>query len=72
MDALGPKVVPQPEGKARSPASGPAAGRIRLVAIDLDGTLLTSHKQVSEQTVGALKCLPPDVRVIIASARPPP
>ena len=45
---------------------------IRLVAIDLDGTLLTSKKQVSDQTVAALKSLPRrDVRVIIASARPP-
>jgi Cof subfamily protein (haloacid dehalogenase superfamily) len=42
-----------------------------LVAIDLDGTLLTSDKKVSEQTVQALRCLPGDLRVVIASARPP-
>ena len=45
---------------------------MRLVAIDLDGTLLTDSKQVSEQTSEALCCLPRrDVKVIIASARPP-
>ncbi len=47
-------------------------GPIRLVAIDLDGTLLTDAKQVSEQTADALCCLPArDVKVVIASARPP-
>ena len=45
---------------------------IRLVAIDLDGTLLDRDKRVSEQTVRALKCLPAaGVKVVIASARPP-
>jgi Cof subfamily protein (haloacid dehalogenase superfamily) len=45
---------------------------IRLVAIDLDGTLLDRDKRVSDQTVRALKCLPSmGVKVIIASARPP-
>jgi Cof subfamily protein (haloacid dehalogenase superfamily) len=55
-----------------SPPSIESRPDIRLVAIDLDGTLLTSKKQVSKQTVEALKCLPQrDVRIIIASARPP-
>jgi Cof subfamily protein (haloacid dehalogenase superfamily) len=45
---------------------------IRLVAIDLDGTLLTDSKQISDQTAHALRCLPArGVKVIIASARPP-
>jgi Cof subfamily protein (haloacid dehalogenase superfamily) len=45
---------------------------IRLVAIDLDGTLLNDSKKVSTQTVTALKCLPAQgVKVVIASARPP-
>ena len=45
---------------------------IQLVAIDLDGTLLTQKKQVSKATAGALACLPGQgVRVVIASARPP-
>ncbi|HVT89296.1 MAG TPA: HAD family hydrolase [Tepidisphaeraceae bacterium] len=49
----------------------PSAGPIRLIAVDLDGTLLTSDKKVSGQTVAALQCLPENVRVVIASARPP-
>jgi Cof subfamily protein (haloacid dehalogenase superfamily) len=45
---------------------------IRLVAIDLDGTLLNDSKQVTEQTAKALRCLPArNIKVIIASARPP-
>src|SRR5688572_9821493 len=45
---------------------------IRLVAVDLDGTLLNSAKLVSDQTIEALQCLPSrGVRVVIASARPP-
>lgn len=56
----------------RMPAGNSAPARdIRLVAIDLDGTLLNSSKQVSDQTVQALRCLPAGVRVVIASARPP-
>jgi Cof subfamily protein (haloacid dehalogenase superfamily) len=47
-------------------------GPVRLVAVDLDGTLLNDSKRVSGQTVGALKCLTgAGVRVVIASARPP-
>jgi len=43
-----------------------------LVAVDLDGTLLNDSKEVTEQTAGALTCLPQrDVKVVIASARPP-
>jgi 5-amino-6-(5-phospho-D-ribitylamino)uracil phosphatase len=45
---------------------------IRLVAIDLDGTLLNDSKQVSDQTVQALSCaVDRGIRVVIASARPP-
>jgi len=45
---------------------------IRMIAIDLDGTLLNSEKRVSDQTIEALQCLAPaGVRVVIASARPP-
>jgi Cof subfamily protein (haloacid dehalogenase superfamily) len=48
------------------------ADAVRLVAIDLDGTLLNDSKQVSDQTVEALCGLPErGVKVIIASARPP-
>ena len=45
---------------------------IKLVSIDLDGTLLNDSKEVSEQTTNALCGLPDrGVRVVIASARPP-
>jgi Cof subfamily protein (haloacid dehalogenase superfamily) len=45
---------------------------IRLVAIDLDGTLLDDSKQVSDQTAQALRNLPQrGVKMVIASARPP-
>jgi Cof subfamily protein (haloacid dehalogenase superfamily) len=45
---------------------------IRLVAVDLDGTLLDDTKRVSGRTADALKCLAGSgVRVVIASARPP-
>jgi hypothetical protein len=43
-----------------------------MVAIDLDGTLLNDSKQISAQTVEALRCaVERDVKVVIASARPP-
>src|SRR5688500_12704393 len=49
-----------------------SAPPIGLVAIDLDGTLLTDQKQVSKRTVKALASLPArGVKVVIASARPP-
>jgi Cof subfamily protein (haloacid dehalogenase superfamily) len=45
---------------------------IRLIAIDLDGTLLNDSKQISQQTVTALRSLPEQgIKVVIASARPP-
>src|SRR5687768_7175362 len=74
------RATTQPEPRAPTPGPAPTApaaprepsGPVRLVAIDLDGTLLTDSKQVSEQTSEALCCLPRrDVKVIIASARPP-
>jgi len=52
--------------------ASPAAEPIRLVAIDLDGTLLDDRKQISPQTIAALEeVVERGVRVIIASARPP-
>jgi 5-amino-6-(5-phospho-D-ribitylamino)uracil phosphatase len=45
---------------------------VGLVAVDLDGTLLTDQKQVSKRTMRALAALPArGVKVVIASARPP-
>ncbi len=62
MDASPSKRAP------RSPSTPP----IRMVAIDLDGTLLNDGKAVSDQTIDALRCLlDQDVKIIIASARPP-
>ncbi|MGA3068400.1 MAG: Cof-type HAD-IIB family hydrolase [Tepidisphaeraceae bacterium] len=45
---------------------------IRLLAVDLDGTLLNDAKRIGSQTVDALADLPRrGVKVVIASARPP-
>ena len=52
------------------PATSPQT--VRLVAVDLDGTLLNDSKKVTEETAGALSCLPDrGVKLVIASARPP-
>jgi hypothetical protein len=59
-------------GAAVPPPPPPPPPPIRLVAVDLDGTLLNDSKEITEQTAGALTCLPQrDVKVVIASARPP-
>src|SRR5205823_5170478 len=58
--------------RSDSAAAAPQVSPLRLVAIDLDGTLLDRDKKVSDQTVRALRCLPgAGVKVVIASARPP-
>ncbi len=45
---------------------------IRLIAIDLDGTLLNDSKQVTDQTVASLAlAVERGVKIVIASARPP-
>jgi Cof subfamily protein (haloacid dehalogenase superfamily) len=45
---------------------------IRLVAVDLDGTLLNDSKQVTDRTAAAFAGLSArDIKVVIASARPP-
>src|SRR5437764_4324959 len=56
------------ETASKSTRSSP----IKLVAIDLDGTLLDKSKRVSDRAAAALKCLSNSgVKVVIASARPP-
>ena len=46
--------------------------KIELVAIDLDGTLLTSDKELSPKNIAAIKtCSELGVRIVIASARNP-
>ena len=51
MDALGNN----PSAAATRTCQAPPAGvpAVRLVAVDLDGTLLNDSKQVSDQTVAA-------------------
>ena len=50
----------------------PEPRRIRLVAVDLDGTLLDSRKRVTPATVTAIRTAADGgVRVVLASARPP-
>lgn len=47
--------------------------RIRLVAIDIDGTLLNSAKQVTDATAAILRAARQEagVRIVLATARPP-
>jgi hypothetical protein len=46
--------------------------QIRLVAIDLDGTLLTSRKTISPRTHTAIRAaLAAGVKIVLATARPP-
>ena len=47
--------------------------RIRLVAIDIDGTLLNSAKQVTDTTAAMLQAARQEagVRIVLATARPP-
>jgi Cof subfamily protein (haloacid dehalogenase superfamily) len=52
--------------------AAPPLHDIRLVAIDLDGTLLTDCKRISRKAVSALSKLSQrGIQVVIASARPP-
>jgi 5-amino-6-(5-phospho-D-ribitylamino)uracil phosphatase len=58
-----------PSDGIRAPASPEG---IRLIAIDLDGTLLDTHKRVTPATVDALRQLSQrGVKIVLASARPP-
>jgi Cof subfamily protein (haloacid dehalogenase superfamily) len=74
-----PDAFPQPLECAATPldrsndvARVPLDRPIRLVAIDLDGTLLNDSKQVSDRTLGAVAGLPQrGVKVVISTARPP-
>jgi 5-amino-6-(5-phospho-D-ribitylamino)uracil phosphatase len=61
-----------PQGYLSREALRKVGQQVRMVAIDLDGTLLNDSKQVSDQVAAALSCLAPrGIRVIIATARPP-
>jgi Cof subfamily protein (haloacid dehalogenase superfamily) len=58
-------------GSHSSHGAARPASPIKLLAVDLDGTLLNSSKKVSQKTLDALRCRPDDLRIVIASARPP-
>jgi hypothetical protein len=50
----------------------PATGTFRMVAIDLDGTLLRSDKMITGATADTIaECTRRGVHVVLASARPP-
>jgi 5-amino-6-(5-phospho-D-ribitylamino)uracil phosphatase len=54
--------------------AAPAAGkrRFRMVAIDLDGTLLSSRKTITPKTHKAIReALAAGVKIVLATARPP-
>jgi hypothetical protein len=71
MDAVENNPCPLTPTRIDASRAG-ATQPVRLVAIDLDGTLLNDSKQITQQTADALRCLPGQgVRVVIASARPP-
>ena len=56
----------------RMPAPKPRELRIKLVAIDLDGTLLSSRKTITPKTHTAIKAAgAAGVKVVLATARPP-
>lgn len=55
-----------------SPVAAPSAGPFKLVAIDLDGTLLRSDKKLTKRSVEAVaEATRRGVHVVLASARPP-
>jgi hypothetical protein len=67
----GPQDSPTDTAPPRSRRDCPVT-EVRLVAVDLDGTLLDSAKQVSPPTLEAIRGIcQNNVKVIIASARPP-
>lgn len=60
------------EAANANPLATAARPDVRLVALDLDGTLLDSNKLIDDDTVAALKsACDRGVHVVIASARPP-
>jgi 5-amino-6-(5-phospho-D-ribitylamino)uracil phosphatase len=70
------KKMPQPHANHKPPpdAAPPEShtAPIKLVALDLDGTLLDSNKQIDPETEAALKdACARGIHVVIASARPP-
>src|SRR6266567_4078078 len=57
---------------AKSSAPRPNRKPVRMVAIDLDGTLLSSRKTITPKTHAALKAaVAAGVKIVLATARPP-
>lgn len=72
MESVEMKQEPSSEDVPDVAAPGEARPEVRLLAIDLDGTLLTDAKEIAPKTADALRSLRDrGVRVMIASARPP-
>jgi 5-amino-6-(5-phospho-D-ribitylamino)uracil phosphatase len=64
------KVAPQAQPKLT--VIKPREPRIKLVAIDLDGTLLSSRKTITPKTHTAIKAAAAaGIKVVLATARPP-
>ncbi|MEM8739304.1 MAG: Cof-type HAD-IIB family hydrolase [Planctomycetota bacterium] len=63
---------PAPGSSSRSAEQRHRARRVDLVAIDLDGTLLTSDKRLSVKAIEAVtEVRRRGIKVVLASARPP-
>jgi hydroxymethylpyrimidine pyrophosphatase-like HAD family hydrolase len=53
-------------------STAPAAGTVRLIACDLDGTLLRSDGTLSSRTVAAIRAIETrGIQFVIATARAP-
>src|SRR5215211_5391122 len=58
--------------QSRLPTNKPREPRIKLVAIDLDGTLLSTRKTITPKTHTAIKAAAAaGIKVVLATARPP-
>ncbi|MEO1237519.1 MAG: Cof-type HAD-IIB family hydrolase [Planctomycetota bacterium] len=75
LDAIKPKPgqrKPAPGEQSRTTDQRLRAHRVDLVAIDLDGTLLTSDKRLSVKAIEAVtEVRRRGIKVVLASARPP-
>jgi Cof subfamily protein (haloacid dehalogenase superfamily) len=66
MEKMGTQTPP------RKQAAVPREPRIKLVAIDLDGTLLSSRKTITPKTHTAIKAASAaGIKIVLATARPP-
>lgn len=61
----------EPTRRSEGLHGGSGGGGVRLVALDLDGTLLGPDKRVDPETAHAVRAVAGRIPVILASARPP-